>query len=80
MTRYCTLPNIPWFRSWFEGKFGDLCKRHDEAYGDIAKLDPAHRRPTKIHADYRFCATMACRGHPCLAICALIAFQFVKTP
>jgi len=26
------MPNIPWFRDWFENKFGDLCNEHDKDY------------------------------------------------
>ena len=26
------MPNIPWFRDWFEETFGHLCELHDEGY------------------------------------------------
>jgi hypothetical protein len=30
--RHCTMPNIPFFRDWFERQYGNLCEMHDEEY------------------------------------------------
>lgn len=30
--RFCTMPNIPLFRDWYEKRFGKYCKEHDEDY------------------------------------------------
>ena len=52
--RYCTMPNIPWFRDWFESKFGDLCYRHDRWY---------ETKVPKLEADKWFCAYIYKRGY-----------------
>jgi len=67
-SRYCTLPNIPFFRDWFEGKFGELCKRHDLGYftGDC-----------KLCHDKEFAVNIAKKGHPVLAI---FVFAAVNLP
>jgi hypothetical protein len=49
--RYCTMPAIPWFRDWFEGKFGDLCEAHDDV------------KRCKLCGDWRFIRGIASRGY-----------------
>ena len=75
--RYCTLPKIPWFRKWFEGKFGDLCKIHDDDYAAINDSDASEsdKKQMKILTDFRFAQCIAIRGHVFLAIGALMFFQ-----
>lgn len=65
--RYCTMPKVPWFRNWFEDKFGDLCARHDAEYQVIETL------ADKYDSDFLFACEIAKRGHFILAILALIA-------
>ena len=50
----CTMPKIPFFRDWFEERFGDLCERHDAeyAFGDC-----------KLCADWRFVLEIGKRGY-----------------
>ena len=54
MTRHCTMPNIPFFRDWFEENFGDLCEQHDAeyAFGDC-----------KLCSDYTFVKEIGKRGY-----------------
>lgn len=67
--RYCTMPKIPWFRDWFEAKFGDLCEKHDLQYASITTVED------KIQSDFWFAKEVALRGYMFLAILSLIAFQ-----
>lgn len=65
-SRYCTMPKIPFFRDWYENKFGDLCYLHDLDY---------YNGMDKIEADYIFCQQIAQRGYKWLAILTLIAIN-----
>ncbi len=56
---HCTIPTLFHAREWFENKFGDLCKAHDEAY---------ENRTGKLKADYALLRGMNDRGYPSLAI------------
>lgn len=67
--RFCTMPNIPFLRDWFEGKFGDLCEAHDMVYTTMLL------KQEKDESDFEFAKGVAMRGHVWLAILALIAFQ-----
>lgn len=72
--RYCTMPNIPYFRDWFEKNFGDLCEKHDKAYAlNAEKLKPI--KADKIKADFDFCKEVALRGYMFMAVMSLLAFQ-----
>jgi hypothetical protein len=62
----CTLPKIPWFRDWFNRKFGDLCELHDFNYQS--------RYPRK-KADIELCASIMLRGYPVLAF---LTYVFVR--
>lgn len=55
MSSFYTIPNIPWFRDWFEGKFGDLCEAHDSV------ID------CKVCGDWAFIRGIARRGYWYLA-------------
>lgn len=52
--RYCTMPKVPWFRDWFEEKFGDLCKTHDEDY---------YKGKCKLCSDIAFVKGIFSRGY-----------------
>ena len=65
--RYCTIPKIPWFRDWFEDRFGDLCKIHDEEYS------AAKTRHEKYESDFKFTKQIAQRGYLTLSILTLMA-------
>lgn len=63
MARHCTVPKILGFRDWFEERFGELCKQHDETYiaqqgGEVARL----------MADLRLTSGMWSRGYWWFAI------------
>ena len=64
--RYCTMPKIPWFRDWFEGKFGDLCEAHDAEYVAIEDQE------SKYWSDFKFACKIAQRGYFWFAIGALL--------
>lgn len=72
--RYCTMPKIPWFRNWFESKFGDLCEAHDKAYGIGGQWQD------KIDADFEMSKEMAKRGYLFLSFIVLLIFAtpFIK--
>lgn len=75
--RYCTMPKIPWFRDWFESKFGDLCEKHDTQYRHISAIDEpvVFKKRFKHESDFGFALSVALRGYVALAILALIFFQ-----
>ncbi len=66
MERHCTMPNIPWFKAWFEKRFGDLCRKHDAEYA-FGKC--------KLCADFRFCKALAQRGHKRLSLLVFLAIN-----
>lgn len=56
--RYCTIPQVFGLREWYDARFNDLCKEHDDAY--IA-------RSGKLKADYKLVKGMVQRGYPVVA-------------
>ena len=62
--RRCTMPNIPWFRDWFESKFHNECKLHDKEY-KIGKC--------KLCSDYRLATSIAEKGYVLLSLGVFIA-------
>lgn len=60
------MPKIPWFKTWFQNKFGELCEVHDAQY-DEGKC--------KLCADYWLSGEIAWRGYPFLSVCTFIAVQ-----
>ena len=64
----CTLIKIPYFYSWYEREFKDLCKEHDIAY--------ITRKHSKAKADYEFAKGLWERGHPFIAVGS---YAFVAT-
>jgi hypothetical protein len=71
MPRYCTLPKDPFgFRNWYEKKFGDLCKLHDEAYAIGYGGGKC-----KLCADFEFALGISKRGHQFIALLSFIAVQ-----
>jgi len=69
--RYCTLPKDPFgFREWFEKKFGDLCKTHDEEY-----FIGYRQGGCKLCSDLKFVLGIANRGYCLLAMATLFAVQ-----
>ena len=61
------MPKIPFFRDWYEKKFGDLCYVHDEQYKTIKTKNDKHE------VDYQFCASIAKRGYFILSVLTLLA-------
>lgn len=66
-SRYCTMPKIPWFRDWFEGKFGNLCKEHDENYAIGYRQGGC-----KLCHDFKFCAGIAEKGYGFLSVFVML--------
>lgn len=62
----CTMPDIPWFKDWFNERFGDLCEAHDEAYA---------QRLCKICSDYWLAHGIADRGFLWLSFLTFLAVQ-----
>lgn len=62
----CTMPRAFGFHAWYEAKFGDLCRKHDEQY---AAGVPRHI------ADQHFVAGIILRGYPALAF---LTYLFVR--
>lgn len=71
MARYCTLPAIFGLRDWFEQRFGELCREHDERY--------VARDVTKWEADASLFRGMVRRGKRYLPI-AVAAWVFCWSP
>ena len=72
--RYCTMPKIPYFRDWYENKFGDLCAIHDVEYEMISEGIFTHQdEEDKLIADFDFACGIAQRGYFMLAILSLMA-------
>ena len=65
--RYCTVPKIFGLREWFEGKFGDLCKVHDEDYAQGYLFGGC-----KTCKDLKFVHGIAQRGYVGVSIATLI--------
>ncbi len=63
----CTMLYMPWFRKWFNDKFGDLCDIHDFNYES--------RYPRKL-ADIEFAASIMLRGYPFMAF---FVYIFVRS-
>lgn len=64
--RYCTIPAIFGLRVWFEERFGEGCKQHDEDY--------INQQITRKEADLLMMAFMVCKGYPFLAIITYYGF------
>ena len=64
--RYCTMPNIPFFRDWFESKFSDLCYMHDCQYA---------MHFGKFQADRIFVKNIINRGYWWLALPVFLAIN-----
>ncbi len=62
---HCTTPTIFHAREWFENRFGDACKEHDEAYVN---------RTGKTEADIKFLKVMWARGPKILCIPTALFF------
>ena len=62
----CTMPKVLGFHRWFQDRFGDLCKAHDEAYE--ARLD-------RKQADIILAAGIALRGYPVLGILCYVSVR-----
>jgi hypothetical protein len=62
------MPYVPWFRKWFNAKFGDLCGAHDFNYES--------RYPRK-KADIEFAAAILLRGYPFTAFCAYVFVRLI---
>jgi hypothetical protein len=60
------MPKIPWFRDWYECKFGDLCYYHDLDY---------YMGHDKDRADKRFYEGIKARGYPIIARLTLWAMK-----
>ena len=71
MSRYCTVPNILGLRKWFEVRFSDLCKEHDERY--------VARDCTKWEADAALFKGMVGKGNRYIPI-AIVTWIFCWTP
>lgn len=69
--RYCTIPKVFGLRQWFEYRFSDVCKVHDEVY--------EARRGSKFKADWELAKGIAKRGLPYYPVAAL-AFLACQTP
>jgi hypothetical protein len=63
----CTMPWMPWFRAWFNRKFGDLCEIHDFNYKS---------KYNRKKADIELAAGILLRGYPFMA---LLAYIFTRT-
>ena len=62
----CTMPYMPWFRVWFNTKFGDLCERHDLHY--------QQKYPRKM-ADIELAVGIINRGYPLFGFLAYFAVR-----
>jgi hypothetical protein len=60
------MPNIPWFRDWFEKQFTDLCAQHDWEYDNEG---------CKLCSDWRFVRAISIRGYWWLTPLVFIAIQ-----
>lgn len=63
----CSLPNIPYFKDWYNRHFEDLCRRHDIAYS---------KQQDKKRADINLMSGIALQGYPKLA---MLTYLFVST-
>lgn len=64
MVRYCTMPNIPFFRDWYEKKFSSLCKQHDDDY---------ETKKCKLCSDTKMVKAMYSKGYYILGSLTFIA-------
>lgn len=71
MARYCTIPEIFGLRDWFEARFAEHCKRHDERY--------QKREVTKLQADLELAGGMVAVGR-CYIPLAVATFVFCWSP
>lgn len=67
--RYCTVPKFFSFKEWYENKFSDLCKIHDNEY--------VFKNVNKWTADWKFVSSVWNRGYKFTAIGSFIAFWTV---
>lgn len=68
MARYCTIPEIFGLREWYEKRFGDLCKAHDESY--------VIRHISRWQADWELFMGMVDRGYP---VFGFLTWLFART-
>jgi capsid protein len=64
--------SFPFFKTWLEDRFGDLCEQHDFDYVQRIWV-------RKVASDFEFCAGVAARGHTLLSLGAFVYFTTLGT-